>query len=173
MKTRLEMQRFDVIVVGGGLVGASCALALARTNISVALVEPQPPRSPRADGSWDSRVYAISPGNAAWLTGLDVWTRLPHDRMARVETMEIYGDQPRNRLEFSAYDSGLRELAWIVENSVVHDELWQALTRQSTVTLYCPARCDALLSEADGIALRLEDVRELAAHLIVGADGAD
>ena len=167
------MQRFDVIVVGGGLVGASCALALARTDISVALVEPQLPRPPRADGSWDSRVYAISPGNAAWLTGLDVWTQLPHDRMARVETMEIYGDQPRNRLEFSAYDSGLRELAWIVENSVVHDELWQALTRQSTVTLYCPARCDALLSEADGIALRLEDGRELAAHLIVGADGAD
>src|SRR5688500_15102959 len=106
------MQNFDVIVVGGGLVGASLAQALVRADLDVALVEPQHPRPLPDDGAWDSRVYALSPGNVAWLHELAVWQRLAPDRVMRVEAMQIYGDQARGRLDFSAYDAGLRELAW-------------------------------------------------------------
>ena len=67
------METFDVIVVGGGLVGASFVLGLEQAGLSVALVEPRPPQAPATDGSWDRRIYAISPGNAAWLTALRVW----------------------------------------------------------------------------------------------------
>ena len=58
---------FDIIIVGGGLVGASLAAALGLAGVSVALVEPRPPEPPPADETWDSRVYAISPGSAAFL----------------------------------------------------------------------------------------------------------
>ncbi len=167
------METFDVIVVGGGLVGASFALALERADVSVALVEPQPPRAPAPDGLWDRRVYAISPGNAAWHAELDVWPRVSPGRIARVEAMQIFGDAPRGRLEFSAYDAGLRELAWIVENSVLHHELWQRLKGSAHANLYCPARCAELAWGADYATLSLDDGRELAARLIVGADGAD
>ena len=167
------MQRFDVIVVGGGLVGASFALALEKADVAVALVEPQLPRPRTDDGSWDSRVYAVSPGNAGWLSELGVWDALPDTRLARVETMQIFGDQVRGRLEFGAYDAGLRELAWIAENSLLHTEIWRALERSPHVTLFCPARCQDLLWEEDQARLLLEDGRELAARLIVGADGID
>jgi 2-polyprenylphenol 6-hydroxylase len=59
--------RFDLIIVGGGLVGASVAAALAPAGLSVALIEAEAPRVPPADDSIDSRVYAISPGAAAFL----------------------------------------------------------------------------------------------------------
>jgi ubiquinone biosynthesis UbiH/UbiF/VisC/COQ6 family hydroxylase len=167
------MHEFDVIVVGGGLVGASFALALEKADVSVALIEPHPARPPADEASWDSRVYAVSPGNAGWLTDLGVWTALPDTRLARVETMQIFGDQVRGRLEFSAYDAGLRELAWIVENRVLHTEIWRALERSSHVTLYCPARCRDLLWEEHRARLLLDDGRELAARLIVGADGVE
>lgn len=164
---------FDVVVVGGGLVGASFALALAGANAAVALVDPQspPPRLPPE--SWDTRVYALSPGNAAWLDALGVWASLPELRMARVESMRIFGDRPPARLEFSAYDAGLRELAWIVENNLLQAELWSALQAAAHVTLFSPARCAAIEWGRDHAALTLGDGQTLRARLIVGADGAD
>jgi 2-octaprenylphenol hydroxylase len=167
------METFDVIVVGGGLVGASFVLGLEQAGLSVALVEPRPPQAPATDGSWDRRIYAISPGNAAWLTALRVWPCLPADRLARVEAMQILGDAVRGRLAFSAYDAGLRELAWILENSVLHRALWQRLKDAPHVTPYCPAGCRDLSWGSDHAALTLDDGRELVARLIVGADGAD
>jgi len=167
------MQRFDVIVVGGGLVGASFALALEKADVTVALVDPQPPRSRVDEDSWDSRIYAVSPGNAGWLAELGVWDALPETRLARIETMQIFGDQVRGRLDFSAYDAGLRELAWIVENRLLHTEIWRALERSAHVSMYCPARCQDLLWEEDEARLLLDDARELAARLIVGADGVE
>jgi 2-polyprenylphenol 6-hydroxylase len=167
------METLDVIVVGGGLVGAGCALALEKADVSVALVEPQPPRAPAVDDSLDRRVYAISPGNAAWLAELGVWPRLSPERLSRVESMQIFGDAPRGRLEFSAYDAGLRELAWIVENSVLHHALWERLKESAHTSICCPARCGELAWGSDYATLKLDDGRELAARLIVGADGAD
>ncbi len=164
---------FDVIIVGGGLVGASLAAALGPAEVSVALVEPQPPKPLPAEDSWDSRVYAISPGAAAFLETCGAWRRLPRERVARVETMQIYGDDLTASLEFSAYDAGLRELAFIVENRLLQDALWQVLQSAGHARMFCPAQCAAVLWDAAAIALRLEDGNELTAKLLIGADGAD
>ena len=94
-------------------------------------------------------------------------------RVARVETMSIYGDQPPARLEFSAYESGLRELAWIVENSWLQNALWSALRSSGRAELFCPARCAALAWNKEAARLTLADGRTLIAQLVVGADGAE
>ena len=167
------MQPFDVLIVGGGLVGASFALALRDANLAVALVEPQPPRAPAASGDWDTRVYTLSPGNVDWLITLGVWPRLPEGRLTPVETMRIFGDQARGRLEFNAYDAGMSELAWIVENGLLQRELWNAVEGASEITVISPAHCAELLWERDFAVLTLADGRELRSRLIVGADGAD
>ncbi len=64
------MQQFDLIIVGGGLAGASLALALRDSRLHIALVESQQPR-PAQD--WDARVYAVSPVNAAFLESIGAW----------------------------------------------------------------------------------------------------
>src|SRR6185503_270916 len=109
------MKSLDVVVVGAGIVGASLALALADTHLSVAVVETHPPQS-SSGKDWDTRVYTITPGNREWLECLGVWKRMDADRICRVETMAIFGDQQSGTLEFNAYDAGMRELAYIVEN---------------------------------------------------------
>ncbi len=160
---------FDVIIVGGGLAGLSLAVALRGTRLSVAVVEGQPPATP---SGWDARIYAVSPGNARFLDGIGVWKHLDAKRIEPVRAMEVHGDAG-GRLDFSAYDSGVGELAWILEASLMQRELWESAKRQGNVTLFCPARPEALAFRPDVALLTLTDGHELRGRLVVAADGAD
>jgi len=149
----------DLIVVGGGPVGAS--LARAARGLSVALVAQQPPAP--AEGL-DARVYALSPGNVAFLRELGAWQALPQHRLAPVHSMRVHGEDAA--LEFDAYEAGVPELAWIVEDALLQDALWRGL--ESHVV----AQCASLRIEEERAVLGLRDGTALSAKLVVGADGA-
>ena len=152
------MQR-DLIVVGGGPVGAS--LARAVRGVSVALVAHERPPAPPVEG-FDARVYALSPGNAEFLRAICAWP----DRAVPVHAMRIYGDEVNARLEFDAYGAGAAELAWIVEDSRLQQALWRDLDVAVVATT-------ALGVHADSVSVKLADGSALSAKLIVGADGAN
>jgi len=160
---------FDVVIVGGGLAGLALAAALRRSALSVALVEGRAPAFPDA---LDSRIYAISPANARFLDDLGAWRHLDALRMEPVRAMEIYGDAG-GRLDFTAYGSGVSELAWILESSLMQRELWETAKRQGNLSLLCPARPQSLAIGPDAAQLTLEDGRSITARLVVAADGAD
>ncbi|HKB60760.1 MAG TPA: UbiH/UbiF family hydroxylase [Gallionellaceae bacterium] len=163
--------RFDVLIIGGGLVGASLAAALRPSGLAVALVEAMPMHAPN-DG-WDSRIYAISPGSTAFLEQCGAWQRLDMRRVQQVEQMRVFGDSGDAELDFSAYQLGVPELAFILEGRLLQHALWTALQEQENITLFHPARCARLEWRDDEAVLRLEDGREICARLVVGADGRD
>jgi ubiquinone biosynthesis UbiH/UbiF/VisC/COQ6 family hydroxylase len=163
---------FDVVIVGGGLVGASLALALKDSGLKIALVESRLPTPLPADDSWDSRVYAISPGSAKFLQAFGVWQALDEDRITPVYKMAVFGDDSAARLDFSAYDIGLTELAFIVENRQLQTAVWNALKRQKKhVKIFCPAECASITWNESHADLHLADGKILQGALIVGADG--
>jgi ubiquinone biosynthesis UbiH/UbiF/VisC/COQ6 family hydroxylase len=162
--------RYDVIVAGAGLVGLSLAPMLARTGLSVALVDRGAVAADAVSPeSWDARVYAISPGSAAFLRAAGAWQALGCDRIAAIESMRIEGDAGAS-LEFSAYDLGERALAWIVEERELRAAVLPAVHREG-VDVIGGASFEALTFSADAGTLRLADGRMLEARLIVGADG--
>jgi 2-octaprenylphenol hydroxylase len=160
----------DVVIAGAGLVGLSLAAMLARANLSVALIDRLPVTVVGADPTtWDPRVYAISPGSAAFLRAAGAWQGLPCDRVAAIETMHVEGDAGAS-LEFSAYEMGERALAWIVEERELRAALVPAVRRCGAEVIDFAAP-EMLSWTAEGATLRLVDGRELNARLIVAADG--
>ena len=166
----IAFMNFDVVIVGGGLVGASLAAALQTSGLSLALLNSQDTIKPTID--WDSRIYAISPGSRSFLEQSGVWSLLDPDRIAAVEAMHVFGDTGA-KLEFSAYQMGVAELACILENSALQHALWQKLQQQENLTLLQPAMASSLRFTEKAAELTLEDGRSLSAKLVVGADGRD
>jgi len=164
---------FDIVIIGGGLVGASLAAALKSSGLKLAVVEGQPsPTSSFVLDDWDSRVYAITPGNAEFLQQCGAWQKLDMSRVQQVEEMRVFGDTGAE-LDFSAYQVGAAELTFILESRLLQQALWDGLQQQENLTLLNPARCEALIWNPDAALLKLEDGREIKAKLVVGADGRD
>ncbi|MFO1317371.1 MAG: FAD-dependent monooxygenase [Burkholderiales bacterium] len=170
----MDAERFDVVIAGAGLVGLALAPALARTGLSVALVDRAPIAAPEPDpATWDARVYAISPGSATFLRALGAWQRLPGDRVAPIEAMRVAGDAGAT-LSFSAFDLGERALAWIVEERALRAALLPGVF-EAGVTVLGGAPFVGSVWLPDEARLTLapegEGERQLTARLLVGADG--
>jgi len=167
----MNCECFDVLVVGGGLVGASLALALSRHGRRVGLIEgQQPPRDGLADThDWDPRVYAVSPANRAFLDSLNAWPDM--SRIGTVSAMDVRGDG-NGRIAFSAADAGQPALAWIAENRWMLATLWQQLA-QSNACCITGVRPLSVSHHPRHVSLSLDDGRTLNTRLLVGADGAN
>ena len=143
---------YDVVVLGGGPVGLAVAAALGHEGLGVALLERAALGAydgPRSADDWDGRVYALSPGSADFLRGLGAWQRLPAERIAAVEMMDVHGDEG-GAIVFSAYDLGERALAWIVENRELCATLVEAVRTCAPVAVLAPCEPTAITWRADG-----------------------
>jgi 2-octaprenylphenol hydroxylase len=147
----------DLIVVGGGPVGASLVRALPGLSVRLLAHERRVPAA-RPRNGFDARVYALSPSNIEFV-GLDPASLSP------VLAMRVFADGGA-RIEFDAYRAGVPALAYIVEDAALQDALWQGLEAEV-------GRFEQLSVEDDCVRLTLDGGRPLEAKLVVAADGAD
>ena len=165
-----RMQR-DAIVVGGGVVGAACALALADAGLQVALVEAG------KQAHWsreepDLRVFAFAPDNAALLDSLGVWKDILATRAQPYRHMRVWDAAGGGELHFDADALARRELGWIIEHDLLADRLWAAASRAG-VEHWQPASVNGLEQRDDGVRLTLESGETLDARIAIAADGAN
>ena len=165
----MNRTRYQVVIVGAGLVGAAAALALGRQGLQVALIERQPPQVP--DDIWDTRIYAISPASQRFLERIGAWQRMDAHRIQPVYRMDVAGDT-RGAIRLDAYESGVSHLATILESGRLQHALWQALQADGNVAVHCPAEIQSLEWGDPYSTLSLADGTQLEAELVVGADGA-
>lgn len=165
-------RRFDVAICGGGLVGASLALALARLDLKVALLEAAP--FGRSDQpSFDDRTTALSNGSRRIFEGLGVWPLIERDAtpIRRIHVSD------QGRFGFARIDAaqqGLEALGYVVINRVMGAALWRRLG-ETNVTVFAPARVTAAEAAPGSRAIHCEldsGPAVLEARLVVAADGA-
>lgn len=119
--------KYDVVVVGGAVVGAALTVALHRAGFKVALVERGAAPKPFDASCYDARVYALAPASIRFLDTLGVWTNIAALRVSAYRGMEVWENDPAQALQFTAVESGVKELGCIVENGLLLSELWAAL----------------------------------------------
>jgi 2-octaprenylphenol hydroxylase len=166
---------FDVVVVGGGPVGACAGALLARGGaggraLSVALLEPH---IPTADAPADARVVALSRASERILTHAGAWSRICGPRLSPYERMRIWHASVRPSsdavLVFDAADVGEPNLGYIAENRLLQGALLQAFTEAGGHIE--PAAMTSLVISDEGVQVGTSR-GVLAAHLAIGADGA-
>lgn len=143
------MQTYEVLVRGSGCVGRALALALGAQGLRVALLGTAEPTVAQRE---DLRSYALNAASVALLRELKVWDSLPADAVTPVYDMRISGDQAGALLEFSAWQQGVGELAFIVDAGALEQQLAAALRFSPHVQLVdapVPATLTALCEGRD------------------------
>ena len=163
----------DVAIVGGGMVGASLALALASLPLEVVLIETVPPDD-EAQPSFDERTTALSNGTRRIFAGLGCWEELAREatpiRRIHVSDRGRFGSAL-----LDAAEQQLPALGYVVGNRVIGAALWRRLRTAPRTRLLCPAEVTALSPSAERLQLEVTAAgvqQRLAARLVVAADGA-
>ena len=163
---------YDLLICGGGLVGASLALMLKPLGLRVALVEATA-FSGSAHPSFDERTTALSNGSRRVFDAIGVWPLL---QRAATPIKRIHiSDQGRfGFARLSAEEQGLAALGYVVPNWQMGAALWQRL-QQEQIEVIAPARVTQVGAANEMRQIRIElqgQPRDLQARLIVAADGA-
>lgn len=176
MRLRQVMTESDAIVCGGGMVGLTLGLALAKGGLKVAVADSLPPAKAVAP-EFDSRVSALAYANVRMLQVLDVWPRLAPDAQPIREILVSDGVVGRPAspfsLHFDAQEVGADSLGHIAENRHIRSALYAAAAEEKNLTLIAPAEVRSLAVEGGRILARLSDGNEYRASLAVAADGRD
>jgi 2-octaprenyl-6-methoxyphenol hydroxylase len=164
---------YDVIIVGGGMVGASLAIALSATPLRIAVLEAVPFRSDDQP-SYDDRAIALAYGTRRIFEGMGLWEALQSDATP-IQSIHI---SDRGRFGFTRLDyrdAGVAALGYVAVSRAMGAALAARLRQLSTVTLLCPAVVTQVSGGGDHgvVAMDCAGVASrLTTRLVVAADGA-
>jgi len=168
------MTRYDVIIVGGGMVGASLACALSGQGLRIAIVEAVQPKV-RAEPGYDERAITLAYGTKRIFSGLQLWDQLA----AAATPIHRIHVSDRGRLGMTRMDrsdEGLPALGYVVPARVIGQVLNEAVSHREDIEYRCPASVTAVSRSADAVhvdILQDEKPERLSARLLVAADGVN
>lgn len=166
------MEQQEVIVIGGGMVGAAAALGLAKMGLKVALIEKNPLPTFTAGEPYDVRISAISAASVALLEQLGAWQTIEEMRVCAYDGLETWEIDGFNTV-FHASELGLDRLGFMVENNLIQIGLWQALQAYPNCTQAVGFSQIFAHRENDIWTVTLDNDRQFSAPILLACDGAN
>lgn len=167
-----EAKTCDVLIVGGGLAGASLACALENSGLSIEIIEAYP-LTADAQPCYDDRTVALSYGSRVIFEALGLWPAMA-DRIEAIKTIHISDRGHLGVTRLRHHEEGVEALGYVAENRVLGEVLYQRLANNPNLRLHCPAQVLAVQQSADSVRLQYQEngeVHELSASVLVAADG--
>ncbi|MDV6315472.1 FAD-dependent monooxygenase [Idiomarina sp. HP20-50] len=165
------MKELSVVINGGGMVGASAALALAQKGCFVTLLEPRPP-SPNKnnDPEWDLRISSVNNSNWQWLLALGIGDCIREQRVFGYQQLTVTS-LGGHRMSFNANEVDLPQLGVMVENNALQQALWAKLRALKNVRLVTDKTLDEVDVNSRSVVLSQGEIVNY--DLLLGCDGAN
>jgi len=166
---------FDILIVGGGLVGASLACALRESSLTVGMIEAATPPLSEKPG-FDDRTLALAYGSRRIFEGLGVWGSIAERGAAPIKRIHISDRGRFGATRLDASDAGLEALGYVVSAPVLGTSLYQAISDRANLHILSPASVQSVEVAQDIARVHVSAggvERELRARLVVAADGAN
>ncbi|MDO6426798.1 UbiH/UbiF/VisC/COQ6 family ubiquinone biosynthesis hydroxylase [Thalassotalea sp. 1_MG-2023] len=170
------MQKFDVLIVGGGMVGLATALAIRHLSaLTVAIVDTQ--NVPNITETPDIRVSAINAASKQLFEHLGVWHQITTLRHQPYQAMHIWDSGGFGQLDFNLQDISTRDhsgqLGWIIENNIVRSALWQKAQQDNGIAFFTEEKLTHITQGETEVFATFASQAPIMANLVIGADGAN
>lgn len=162
---------YDVVIVGGGMVGLTFACALGDSGLRVAIVDERIPSAHWSKENVDLRVSAITTASQQIFAQLDVWSKIQVKRISYFRQMQVW-DSAGVSLDFNCTALGAETLGYIIENQVIVSALLEQLKTYTNIEFIAPAKVQALQMHDGHYNVKLSTQQSITGKLLVGADGA-
>ena len=164
--------QYDIIIIGGGMVGLTLACALGQNKFKVAVVEAHQPEDINADDQYELRVSAISKSSQQVFKNINTWQGMLNRRACAYQHMHVWDATGGGNIHFDAADLGLDSIGHIIENRVIQFALLEHCLKLATVDWLCPQQVSEFHFDKDMSEITLNNGDALSAKLLVAADGA-
>ncbi len=164
---------YDVVVIGGGMVGTTLACALGDSDLKIAVIEARAAEMEWEEGSIDMRCSAITAASQQIFTGLGTWDAIVAMRASPFREMQVWDAEGSGAVHFDSADIAQDKLGHIVENRVIQATMTRRLADFDNVELLSPEMLEDQDTGGELARLQLKERGEITARLVVGADGAN
>jgi len=164
---------YDIVIIGGGMVGLTLACALGQQQFKVAVVEAFEPEDIKSDDDYELRVSAISKSSQQILQNVNAWQAMLNRRACSYQHMHVWDATGDGSIHFDAADLGLDSIGHIIENKVIQFSLLEQCLKLPDVDWLCPQQVKEINFSETCQQVLLENGETLSAKLLVGADGAN
>ncbi|AWN72949.1 UbiH/UbiF/VisC/COQ6 family ubiquinone biosynthesis hydroxylase [Legionella anisa] len=162
--------QFNVLIIGGGIVGLTAALAMAQRGYSVAVIDAG---SLKVDSKRsDTRVYAINHASRTLLQQLNTWQHLDMSRVSPYRCMYVWDAESKAHIDFDSRYVGAQNLGSIIEESVLKHALLHQVSTQSSIHLFPESQVEEVFSEETGVKVCSKQ-HAWEGQLLMIADGAN
>lgn len=164
---------YDVVIIGGGMVGTTLACALGNSDFKVAIVETRPAEMEWPTESIGMRVSAITAASQQIFTNLGAWDTMVALRTSPFREMQVWDAAGSGTVHFDSAEIAQDKLGHIIENRVIQAAMTQRIDDFDNLELLCPELLETQDTSDKLAQLQLKERGTITARLVVGADGAN
>jgi len=164
---------YDIVIVGGGLVGASLAVAIQPCQLRTLVIESLAPDS-LIQPSYDERTVALTDSTRRIFVGMDIWHSIDNQQVESIKDIHISNKGYFGMTHLSHRDIGTDALGYVVPTRVIGQILWQHINESNFTEIACPANAVSMKAQEHSRSVEIyhsENRRNISGKLIVIADG--